>query len=79
MSNSAEGFGRGSGKDFRHFLVMAKASGAEVRSLLYVALDLGYIDDEAHTELSGQATTISPQLAGFIRYFGSLLAPVARP
>ena len=79
MSNIAEGFERGSSKDFRHFLVVAKASAAEVRSLLYVALDLGYIDDEAHTELSGQATTISRQLAGFIRYLGNLPAPIARP
>ncbi len=79
MSNIAEGFERGSSKDFRHFLVVAKASAAEVRSLLYVALDLGYVDDEAHTELSGQATTISRQLAGFIRYLGSLPSPVARP
>jgi four helix bundle protein len=79
MSNIAEGFERGSSKDFRHFLVVSKASPAEVRSLLYVALDLGYIDDDTHTELSGQATTISRQLAGFIKYLGSLPSPIARP
>ena len=71
MSNIAEGFKRGSDRDFRHFLLMAKASSAEVRSLLYVALDLGYIDSETHDQLYGQANKIGRQLAGFIKYLGN--------
>jgi len=47
MSNIAEGFERGSNREFVQFLYQAKASTREVRSqLLYVALDLGYIDQE---------------------------------
>ncbi len=71
MSNIAEGFERGSDKEFRHFLFMAKASAAEVRSLLYVALDLGYIDTQTHEQLSKQALRISRQLAGFIKYLAN--------
>ena len=45
MSNVAEGFERGSNKDFVKFLFIARGSAGEVRSLLYVALDQGYITD----------------------------------
>ena len=75
MSNVAEGFERGSDKEFRHFLFVAKASAAEVRSLLYVALDLGYIDAQIHEQLSKQALRISRQLAGFIKYLGNSAKP----
>jgi four helix bundle protein len=46
MSNIAEGFSRNSDKDFAHFLDIAKGSVLEVQSLLYVALDVGYIAKE---------------------------------
>lgn len=46
MSNLAEGFERGSSSEFHQFIVIAKASCAEVRSQLYTALDIGYITKE---------------------------------
>jgi len=44
MSNLAEGFERGGRGQFHQFLSTAKAFCAEVRSQLYVALDVGYLD-----------------------------------
>ncbi len=71
MSNIAEGFERGSNKDFCRFLYMAKGSAGEVRSLLHVALDLEYIDPSTHEALLKQATGLSRQTAGFIKYLGA--------
>ena len=52
MSNIAEGFERGGNREFRQFLFVATSSCAEVRSLLYVALDQGYVDDNGFDDLS---------------------------
>ncbi|MGH7204884.1 MAG: four helix bundle protein [Nitrospiraceae bacterium] len=68
MSNIAEGFEGGSDKEFQRFLYMAKGSSGEVRSQLYVALDLGYLDSEAFTDLRVQAEEVSKALSGFISY-----------
>jgi len=43
MSNIAEGFERNRLSEFHQFLSVAKSSCAETRSLLYVALDVGYV------------------------------------
>jgi len=50
MNNVAEGFERGSNKDFAKFLFIARASAGEVRSMLYLALDQKYITAEQFKE-----------------------------
>src|SRR3712207_4053166 len=62
MSNLAEGFERGSRGEFHQFLSTAKASCAEVCSLLYVALDTDYLDQDADrksTRLNSSHANIS--------------------
>jgi len=49
MANIAEGFGRHSDKEFANFLNVVHGSAAETQSHLYVALDLGYIDEATFT------------------------------
>ncbi len=71
MSNIAEGFERGSRAEFHHMLSIAKGSNAEVRSLLYVASDAGYITESEFTQLMAQATEVG-------RLVGGLRASVGR-
>jgi len=68
MSNIAEGFGRKSDKEFAHFLDMARGSATEVQSLLYVALDIGYVDHQAFDRLHRKATETVSLIAGFTAY-----------
>ena len=46
MNNISEGFERDNNKEFMNFLGYAKGSAGEVRSMLYVALDLKYISKD---------------------------------
>lgn len=64
MSNIAEGFERGRPTEFHQFLSIAKASCAEVRSQLYVALDVGYVEQTEFNELMTQATEVGRILGG---------------
>ena len=58
MSNIAEGFERNRRTEFHQFLSTAKASCAEVRSQLYVALDVGYFDKHAFDRLLEQTEEV---------------------
>ncbi len=64
MSNIAEGFERGSQADFHRFLVIAKASCAEVRSQLYIALDIGYLSEQEFKQLMAKASEVSRVIGG---------------
>ncbi|MBA9073305.1 four helix bundle protein [Flavobacterium gossypii] len=72
-SNIAEGFERNTDKEFIYFLYVAKASAGEVRSQLYLALDLNYITKQDFEELLFEITEISKLLSGFIKYLSGKL------
>jgi four helix bundle protein len=71
MSNIAEGFERRRDKQFAYFLSIAKASCAEVRSLLYVALDAGYLAQHEFDSLHCQADEVGRIVAGLHRFVSS--------
>jgi four helix bundle protein len=64
MSNIAEGFERGGRNEFHQFLSTAKASCAEVRAQLYIALDVGYIDQTTFDTLIGLAEEVGRIVGG---------------
>lgn len=58
-SNIAEGFERRTRKEYLNFLNIAKASAGELRSQLYVAREVGYLNDDEHVELREKAKFLS--------------------
>jgi four helix bundle protein len=66
MSNIAEGFDSNSTSSFVNFLSYSFRSASEVQSLLFVALDVEYID-----KLMEQTTSVKKMIGGFIRYLKS--------
>jgi four helix bundle protein len=64
MANIAEGFERGGRGEFHQFLSTAKASCAEVRSHLYVALDVGYVDETTFRQLLDKAQEVARIVGG---------------
>ena len=64
-SNIAEGNGRGTSKDYAHFLSMARGSLFEVRTQLELAVRLGYFS--VSEELSAQIESISKMLFSMSR------------
>jgi len=68
VSNVAEGFDGETNREFMQFLIVARASSSEVKSQLYVALDRGYLAQDAFKEAYDQAAGVVSLIDGFIRF-----------
>ena len=68
MNNIAEGFERNNNKEFVIFLKYSKGSAGEIRSMLYVALDLNYISKSTFEEYHENVIKIITQISNFIKY-----------
>jgi four helix bundle protein len=78
MSNIAEGFDLGSPRQFRHFLRIAKASAAELRSQLYLCSDRGYLDLALAARLQEETREIGRMLMALIRHLDRCVADGTR-
>jgi len=66
-SNIAEGYERGSNKELANFLNYAKGSAGELRTQIYIGIDIGYIDRELGARWLTEAEEISRMLHSLIR------------
>jgi len=66
MNNVAEGYERGTTKMFVNHLLIAKGSCGEVRSMLFLGMQLGYIKQSEYIGLTDRAVSISRMIHGFI-------------
>ncbi|NRB56328.1 MAG: four helix bundle protein [Salinicola sp.] len=65
-SNIAEGMTRGTAKDKRHFLLIAKGSCAELRTQIYIGIDIGYIEKACGNRWIQETREIAAMLSGLI-------------
>lgn len=66
-TNIAEGCGRDTNPDFNRFLQIAFGSASELDYQLILALDLGYLGQNAHAELKAKLIEVQKMLASLIR------------
>lgn len=66
-SNIAEGFERGSNKEYIRFLYYAKGSCAELRTQLYIAKRLGVIEEEVGYKFITLTNLISGKIFNLIK------------
>ena len=66
-SNIAEGYERDSDKEKKQFLNYAKGSAGELRTQIYIGIDIGYIESEKGKEWLQEAEELSKMLYGLIK------------
>ena len=67
-NNIAEGFQRSSRPDFRRFLIISLGSCSEVKSMLYLAERIRYINAKKRDLLIAEVTEVSMIITGLIKY-----------
>jgi len=68
INNISEGYERDNNREFIKFLGYSKGSAGEVRSMLYVALDLNYISNDQFKICYDKAVSIITQISNFKKY-----------
>jgi len=72
-SNIAEGFERQSHREFIKLLIYAKGSCGELRSQIYIGIDIDYIDSETGKKWIDQTLKISSMTSNLIKTRRSFL------
>lgn len=66
-NNIAEGFERHTNAEFKQFLYIAKGSSAEVRSMIDIGYELGYVEKADAEELAKKCNNIAKLISGLIK------------
>ena len=67
-NNIAEGYGRYTYSDTRHFFVQSRGSLAEIIDHLTIAIDEKYIDEDIVTPIENQCEKVFKLINGYIAY-----------
>lgn len=70
-NNIAEGFERSSKKEFARYLIIAKGSSNEVRSMIYIGKQLNYFDEPASTDSLKLTSEINKMIWSLINYLNN--------
>ena len=73
-SNIAEGSARGTKKDFKQFVMIARGSTCELQTQLLIAGRLGFAQEQRVDELVGKANEIAAMLSGLSKYLNEARA-----
>jgi len=74
-SNIAEGYGRGSRGEYKHFLGMARGSNSEVQTQLIIARELGFGDPERLSEAESLSEEVGKMLTSLLQKLNAPLPP----
>jgi four helix bundle protein len=69
-SNIAEGSARGTKKDFKQFVSIARGSNCELQTQLLIATRLGFAKEQALKEIEVISNEIGQMLSGLSKYLG---------
>jgi four helix bundle protein len=75
MDNVAEGFERGTNREFVQLINYAKGSPGDVRSMIDAAWDQGYLDHTVFDGLTSRAAAVGRLASGLIKYLASSNEP----
>jgi len=68
LCNIAEGRGRRSRPDYRHFVLIARGSTFELQAQIIIACDIEYIEKATAKGLVKRTAEIARMLSGLVRY-----------
>ena len=68
MANIAEGQGRRTDRDFAQFLNIALGSLAESKSHMYLAVDLGYVNETTFNDIYGKLDEVGRMVYSLISH-----------
>jgi four helix bundle protein len=66
-SNIAEGYERLSKKEMIQFISYAKGSCGELKTQIYIGMDIGYIEKETGEDWLNESTQLSKMIGGLIK------------
>jgi four helix bundle protein len=71
MNNIAEGFGKYSTKEFIRYLDTAHNSASEVKSIVYVLIDLNYLEETKAKDIQDRTDKVKALSLALIRYLAN--------